>query len=74
MGEILIPEMLTATDALQMCRKVNGNMFVIKDNETRDKAFQLKLQHWDACVAGLWNFNKIVVQCIGYSHLMFGIQ
>ena len=41
-GPILLPENLPATSMLQLCQKVNGKMFVIKDAETKQTAISLR--------------------------------
>ena len=52
-GQVLVPELMTAESALLMCHKLFGEIFVIRDDKTRDKAFQLKLENWHACVEGM---------------------
>lgn len=41
LGPTLFPERIQAHDALSLCHKVNGDLFLIKDNETRDIAAEM---------------------------------
>ena len=43
LGPVLFPEKLNATAFLHLCHQVNGKVFLIKDEETRQKAAELKV-------------------------------
>ena len=43
MGPVLIPESLSAKGLKHLCNQVNGKVFLVKDDETRQKANFLRI-------------------------------
>ena len=56
-GPIIVPEKLGANDMMQLCHKFGGNMFVIKDESTRETAVDVK-QFQNKCNNPWGNFKS----------------
>lgn len=54
LGPTLIPKPLTAQESLELCHKINGEMFVISDQAAYNKATQLKGGQGYFCPGGMY--------------------
>ena len=52
LGPVIFSERLGAFQALNLCNKVNGKMFVIKNEEDKNKAWPMKDSRYNICVKG----------------------
>ena len=61
MGPVLIPEMLSAKGLKHLCNQVNGKVFLVKDDETRQISTMKRL--------GLLLLKSTTPKCDGNSNL-----
>ena len=61
MGPVLIPEMLSAKGLKHLCNQVNGKVFLVKDDETRQISTMKRL--------GLLLLKSATPKCDGNSNL-----
>ena len=61
MGPVLIPEMLSANGLKHLCNQVNGKVFLVKDDETRQISTMKRL--------GLLLLKTATPKCDGNSNL-----
>ena len=53
LGPVILSERLSASHVKHLCNKVNGRIFVIKNEEDKNTAWPMKDSRYDICVRGM---------------------